>query len=55
MVSQPQKVQVVIVGAGLSGLRAATEIHAAGLSYVVLEAMDRVVRRVPESSVYMML
>lgn len=42
MVSQPQKVQVVIVGAGLSGLRAATEIHAAGLSYVVLEAMDRV-------------
>ncbi|KAJ4327398.1 hypothetical protein N0V84_002169 [Fusarium piperis] len=39
---QPQKVQVVIVGAGLSGLRAATEIHAAGLSYVVLEAMDRV-------------
>ncbi|KAI8654173.1 Amine oxidase [Fusarium sp. Ph1] len=41
MVSQPQKFQVVIVGAGLSGLRAATEIHAAGLSYVVLEAMDR--------------
>ncbi|KAM0430015.1 hypothetical protein ACHAPT_006021 [Fusarium lateritium] len=42
MVSHPQKVQVVIIGAGLSGLRAATEIHAAGLSYVVLEAMDRV-------------
>jgi monoamine oxidase len=38
----PAKVDVVIVGAGLSGLRAATDIHQAGLSYVVLEAMDRV-------------
>lgn len=38
----PQTVQVVIVGAGLSGLRAATEIHDAGLDYVVLEAMDHV-------------
>lgn len=37
-----QAVQVVIVGAGLSGLRAATEVHNAGLSYVVLEARDRV-------------
>ncbi|KZL85935.1 flavin-containing amine [Colletotrichum incanum] len=38
----PQSVDVVIVGAGLSGLRAATELHKHGLSYVVLEAMDRV-------------
>lgn len=37
-----ESVQVAIIGAGLSGLRAATEIHDAGLSYVVLEAMDRV-------------
>ncbi|GKT42784.1 amine oxidase [flavin-containing] A [Colletotrichum spaethianum] len=37
-----QSVDVVIVGAGLSGLRAATELHKYGLSYVVLEAMDRV-------------
>lgn len=35
-------VDVVIIGAGLSGLRAAKEIHTAGLKYVVLEAMDRV-------------
>lgn len=34
--------QVVIVGAGLSGLRAASQVRDAGLSYVVLEAMDRV-------------
>ncbi|KAF5505554.1 putative flavin-containing monoamine oxidase A [Colletotrichum siamense] len=39
---QPVDVDVVIVGAGLSGLRAAVDIHKSGLSYVVLEAMDRV-------------
>ncbi|KJK75564.1 hypothetical protein H634G_08928 [Metarhizium anisopliae BRIP 53293] len=40
--TQIDNLDVVIVGAGLSGLRAAREIHAAGLKYVVLEAMDRV-------------
>ncbi|KAJ0350487.1 hypothetical protein COL154_007934 [Colletotrichum chrysophilum] len=39
---EPVDVDVVIVGAGLSGLRAAVDIHKSGLSYVVLEAMDRV-------------
>ncbi|KAM3496824.1 hypothetical protein MY10362_009805 [Beauveria mimosiformis] len=42
MVLPAQFVNVIVVGAGLSGLRAATDIHDAGLSYVVLEAMDRV-------------
>lgn len=40
--TQIDNLDVVVVGAGLSGLRAAREIHAAGLKYVVLEAMDRV-------------
>jgi monoamine oxidase len=35
-------VDVVVVGAGLSGLAAATEVQGAGLSCVVLEAKDRV-------------
>lgn len=35
-------VDVVVIGAGLSGLRAATEFQSAGLSYVVLEAENRV-------------
>lgn len=33
---------VVVVGAGLSGLQAASDIQKAGLSCVVLEARDRV-------------
>lgn len=42
MVLPAQILQVAVIGAGLSGLRAATELHNEGLSYVVLEAMNRV-------------
>lgn len=38
----PERAEVVVVGAGLSGLRAATRLHAAGLEVCVLEARDRV-------------
>ncbi|KAH8422311.1 flavin monoamine oxidase family protein [Aspergillus melleus] len=38
----PKEVDVVVVGAGLSGLTAATEVQRAGLSCAVLEDMDRV-------------
>jgi monoamine oxidase len=37
-----EPVDVIVVGAGLSGLRAAVEVHRAGLSVLVLEARDRV-------------
>lgn len=37
-----RQVDVVVVGAGLSGLQAATDVQHAGLSCVVMEAMDRV-------------
>ena len=39
---RPRRVDVVVVGAGLSGLRAALDVAAAGRSVVVLEARDRV-------------
>ena len=38
----PEKVDVIIVGAGLSGLQAAVDIHKAGLKVKVVEARDRV-------------
>jgi monoamine oxidase len=38
----PPTYDVVVVGAGLSGLQAAVTIHREGLSYLVLEARDRV-------------
>ncbi len=38
----PERAQVIVIGAGLSGLRAATRLHAAGVDVVVLEARDRV-------------
>ncbi|KAK2616786.1 hypothetical protein QQS21_000163 [Conoideocrella luteorostrata] len=42
MVLPAQCVQVIVVGAGLSGLQAATNLHNAGYTYTVVEAMDRV-------------
>ena len=38
----PTAASVVVVGAGLSGLRAASRLHARGVDVVVLEARDRV-------------
>lgn len=40
--SSAKQVDVVIIGAGLSGLAAAEDVRRAGLSCVVLEARDRV-------------
>jgi len=38
----PQTVDVLIVGAGLSGLQSALTIDQAGLTYLILEARDRI-------------
>jgi len=37
-----READVIVVGAGLSGLQAAVSVHSAGLSCLVLEARDRV-------------
>ena len=36
------EVDVIIIGAGMAGLTAAKELHAANKSYIVLEARDRI-------------
>lgn len=40
--SSSSKYDVVVIGAGFAGLAAARHLHEAGLSVVVLEALDRV-------------
>ena len=42
----PEKVDTIIIGAGLAGLACARELHASGSSYVICEAADRVGGRV---------
>lgn len=46
MTSEPERTDVVIVGAGFTGLSAALELKAAGIDFVLLEARDRVGGRV---------
>lgn len=42
LVPHAQPLDVIVIGAGLSGLRAAVEVHNAGLSVAVFEGRDRV-------------
>src|SRR3954454_735044 len=42
----PEQLDVAVIGAGLAGLRAATDLVAGGRDVVVLEARDRVGGRV---------
>lgn len=46
MTNEPQRTDVVIVGAGFTGLSAALELKAAGIDFRLLEARDRVGGRV---------
>lgn len=50
MTSEPERTDVVIVGAGFTGLSAALELKAAGIDFVLLEARDRVGGRVEATS-----
>nr|QGW35521.1 Mao-b [Locusta migratoria] len=40
--ARSNKISVAVIGAGLSGLAAATELHKRGIEVTVLEASDRV-------------
>jgi monoamine oxidase len=40
--SSPTPVDVIVIGAGLSGLQTAVSLHEVGLSILVLEARDRI-------------
>jgi monoamine oxidase len=46
LTGEPEKTDVVIVGAGFTGLSATLELKAAGIDFVLLEARDRVGGRV---------
>jgi phytoene dehydrogenase-like protein len=43
---ESQKIEIVIIGAGLAGLACARRLHAAGRSFLICEAADRVGGRV---------